>query len=251
MPSAHSKIWATRRTEPPEDFAAASRATLRRGRRRRLGPSSKSCSSSSSRNTPRRDRQETLGQRRRALSGRLLMRARHAPPASASVVDCAVAMAVRPCSPTATAGELDEAAGSGETVRLEVQADRRPFDRDGWAAGRARCLGSTASRPHRGRLLVGFRSAGRAARIGAARDGALPSRAAHPEPPTCCSASRFRLLAAQTLLHYPALWWASVRGRVPLHVSVTAGAGGVTMIAGPGRGREVDHAVGRAERAVR
>ena len=46
--------------------------------------------------------------------------------------------------------------------------------------------------------------------------------------------TRFRLLAAQTLLHYPALWWASVRGRVPLHVSVTASAGGVTMIAGPG-----------------
>ena len=46
-------------------------------------------------------------------------------------------------------------------------------------------------------------------------------------------ASRFRLLATQTLLHYPALWWASLRGRVPLHVSVTSGAGGVTMIAGP------------------
>ena len=46
--------------------------------------------------------------------------------------------------------------------------------------------------------------------------------------------ARFRLLAAQTLLHYPALWWASVHGRVPLHVSVTSGAGGVTMIAGPG-----------------
>ena len=46
--------------------------------------------------------------------------------------------------------------------------------------------------------------------------------------------ARFRLLAAQTLLHYPALWWASLRGRVPLHVSVTAGADGVTMIAGPG-----------------
>ena len=46
--------------------------------------------------------------------------------------------------------------------------------------------------------------------------------------------ARFRLLAAQTLLHYPALWWACARGRVPLHVSVTAGAEGVTMLAGPG-----------------
>ena len=46
-------------------------------------------------------------------------------------------------------------------------------------------------------------------------------------------AGRFRLLAAQTLLHYPALWWASLRGRAPLHVCVTAGPGGVTMLAGP------------------
>ncbi len=46
-------------------------------------------------------------------------------------------------------------------------------------------------------------------------------------------ASRSRLLAAQTLLHYPTLWWASRRGRVPLHVSVTSGTAGVTMIAGP------------------
>ena len=45
--------------------------------------------------------------------------------------------------------------------------------------------------------------------------------------------SRFRLLAAQTLVHYPALWWASQHGRVPLHVSVTSAPGGVTMIAGP------------------
>jgi hypothetical protein len=45
--------------------------------------------------------------------------------------------------------------------------------------------------------------------------------------------SRFRLLATQTLLHYPALWWASRRGRVPLHVSVSSGPGGVLMIAGP------------------
>ena len=48
-------------------------------------------------------------------------------------------------------------------------------------------------------------------------------------------ASRFRLLAVQTLVHYPALWWAaSQRGRVPLHVSVSFGADGVNMIAGPG-----------------
>src|SRR5260370_16168218 len=33
----------------------------------------------------------------------------------------------------AAAGELSEADASDETVRLRVQADRRPFDRDRWA----------------------------------------------------------------------------------------------------------------------
>jgi hypothetical protein len=47
-------------------------------------------------------------------------------------------------------------------------------------------------------------------------------------------AGRFGLLAGQTLLHYPALWRAGWRGRVPLHAAVCATAGGVVMLAGPG-----------------
>ena len=47
------------------------------------------------------------------------------------VVDCDVAW-LSTLLADAVAGELAETAGSGETVRLQVQADRRPFDRDGW-----------------------------------------------------------------------------------------------------------------------
>src|SRR6266581_2801590 len=60
-------------------------------------------------------------------------------------------------------------------------------------AGRARRLGRTTSRPHRGRLLVWFRSPGGSARIGAARRCPLPSRTAHPG---CQHAARRAVQAA-------------------------------------------------------
>jgi len=157
------------------------------------------------------------------------------------LVDCAVGW-VSKLLADATAGELTEArpAGAtaeagpdGETVRLEIEADSRPFDRDGWTLiGR----GAWAATP---RTLIedacssGFdlqvEPRGSVLRVAARYRPAARTRAAN-----IVLRARFRLLAAQTLLHYPALWWASVRGRVPLHVSVTAGVNGVTMLAGPG-----------------
>ena len=46
--------------------------------------------------------------------------------------------------------------------------------------------------------------------------------------------SRFALLAGQTLVHYPALWRAGWRDRVPLHVAVLRSADATPMLAGPG-----------------
>jgi hypothetical protein len=147
-------------------------------------------------------------------------------------VDCDVAW-LSTLLAEATAGELAEAAGPGETVRLRVQADRRPFGRDGWdLIGR----GAWAAPPRA--LIEDACSSGFDLAV-EARGPVLHVTARYRPPPRTRAANtllgaRFRLLTAQTLLHYPALWWAAVRGRVPLHVSVTAGAGGVTMIAGPG-----------------
>lgn len=45
---------------------------------------------------------------------------------------------------------------------------------------------------------------------------------------------RRRALEAQVLLHYPALWWAGVRGLSPLHAAVIDVDGVVVMLAGPG-----------------
>ena len=60
VPTAHPKIWATRAHRAAARFRRAPRAPLRRGRRRRLDPRSRSCSSGSCRSTCRRDRTETL-----------------------------------------------------------------------------------------------------------------------------------------------------------------------------------------------
>ncbi|HEY2041954.1 MAG TPA: hypothetical protein VGH11_04690 [Jatrophihabitans sp.] len=44
---------------------------------------------------------------------------------------------------------------------------------------------------------------------------------------------RFSLLAGQTLVHYPALWRAGWRGRVPLHAGLLAASDGVPLLVGP------------------
>ncbi|SRR6266487_1478782 len=132
-----------------------------------------------------------------------------------------------------TAGELSEAPADGQSVHLQVQAERGPFDASGWTLiGR----GAWADPPRA--LLTDACSSGFDLLI-EPRNTVLHVTARYrPAPPTRAAniglGTRFRLLATQTLLHYPALWWAAQRGRVPLHVSVISGQGGVTMIAGPG-----------------
>jgi hypothetical protein len=47
-------------------------------------------------------------------------------------------------------------------------------------------------------------------------------------------ASRFLLLARQVLIQNPILWWASVRGRAPLHAVACTAGDPVVLLAGPG-----------------
>jgi hypothetical protein len=132
-----------------------------------------------------------------------------------------------------TGGELAEATTTNPAVHLEVQASSRPFSRAGCTVvGRGVWVN-----PH-STLIADACASGFDLRV-EPRGSMLHVTARYrPRPATRAAnvllASRFRLLATQTLVHYPALWWASLRGRVPLHVSVTSGTGGVTMIAGPG-----------------
>jgi hypothetical protein len=131
-----------------------------------------------------------------------------------------------------TGGGLAEATPADATVRLEMQADRRPFSRSGSALiGR-----DVWATPHFA-LIADACSSGFDMRIDPRGSTLHVAARYRPRPAirgaNLLLATRFRLLAAQTLLHYPALWWASLRGRVPLHVSVTSWGGGVAMIAGP------------------
>jgi hypothetical protein len=147
------------------------------------------------------------------------------------VVDCAVPR-VEALLAAATAGEMSQAARPDGTVYLDIQGNRRPFDRAGWtlisrgvwAASSQVLLTDACSSGFD--LLV--EPTGSVLHVTARYRPAPRARAAN-----MLLAGRFRLLAAQTLMHYPALWWASLRGRVPLHVSVMASPGGVTMLAGP------------------
>jgi hypothetical protein len=147
-------------------------------------------------------------------------------------VDCAIPR-LTALLEAGTGGELPEATAAGETVHLEVQAERQPFESHEWTLiGR----GAWAAPPRA--LIVNACSSGFDLLI-EPRGRTLQVAARYrPEPATRAAnmvlAGRFRLLAAQTLLHYPALWWAAQRGKAPLHVSVTAGPCGVTMLAGPG-----------------
>jgi hypothetical protein len=147
-------------------------------------------------------------------------------------VDCALPWATALLT-AATAGELSgTGTGAAATVHLEVQASRAPFDRPGALIAR----GVWASAP---RVLLADACGSGFDLLAEPRGTTLHVAARYRPAPRTRAANmllgdRFRLLAAQTLLHYPALWWASQRGRVPLHVSVTAGAGGVSMLAGPG-----------------
>ena len=45
--------------------------------------------------------------------------------------------------------------------------------------------------------------------------------------------ARFQLLARAALLQYPAMWWASTRGAVPLHAAVLSADGVAMLLAGP------------------
>jgi hypothetical protein len=119
------------------------------------------------------------------------------------------------------------------TVRVCVEADRKPFPVTGWTslARDAWC--------RNGQLVIrdvatsGFD-------LYARHDGSVPDLVLRWRPPNRTRAAalvlrqRARLLTRAVLLQYPALWAASTRGRAPLHAAaLTAGSQGAVLLAGP------------------
>ena len=128
--------------------------------------------------------------------------------------------------------------GYRPTVHLRVEASRAVFPVDGlrtitrgaWSDGRRTVLRNTGGSGFDLGLKVEPGELADATLAVAARyRPAVPTRAAN-----AVLAGRFGLLAGQVLVHYPVLWRAGWRGRVPLHVAVVATSEGTALLAGPG-----------------
>jgi hypothetical protein len=129
------------------------------------------------------------------------------------------------------AGEL-----RGEDVHaaatVHVEADRRPFDTTRW-----RLLTRGAWERDGELVLTDVCTTGFDLRV--THDAGRPAFTFRwrPRPRSRAAAwalrSRFHLLARAALIQFPALWWASVLGRAPLHASAVETAGGSLLVAAP------------------
>ncbi|WP_214325144.1 hypothetical protein [Nonomuraea sediminis] len=119
------------------------------------------------------------------------------------------------------------------TVRLRIEDSTEPFSRAGMSVLTRGAHGDGS------RVLLADACSSGFDLLAEAEDDVLTVRARYRPAPKTRAAntvlrSRFRLLAGQTLVHYPVLWRAGWRGRAPLHVSVVGTAGRTVMLAGPG-----------------
>jgi hypothetical protein len=144
-------------------------------------------------------------------------------------VDCASAwVAQLVAGAVGAAPPVDHAA----TVRLQVDSTGAPFSRTGmrpvtrgaWSDGLRTVLVDACASGFD--LLV---TTGEHLEVTARYRPSSAVRAAN-----LALGNRFRLLAGQVLVHYPVLWRAGWRGRVPLHASVVRGPAGTPLLAGPG-----------------
>jgi hypothetical protein len=120
------------------------------------------------------------------------------------------------------------------TVHLRVEADRAPFRRTG-----LRPVTRGAYSNGTNTVLCDVGGSGFDVLITVTPTDELVVTARYRPGRTALAANlalrrRFELLAGQVLVHYPVLWRAGWRGRVPLHASVARLATGTVLIAGPG-----------------
>jgi len=127
------------------------------------------------------------------------------------------------------------------TVRIRIEADRAAFPVDGlrtitrgaWSDQRRTVLANAGGSGFDLQLEVEPAGSGDGAdatlAVAARYRPGVSTRAAN-----AALAGRFALLAGQVLVHYPVLWRAGWRGRVPLHVAVVATSHGTALLAGPG-----------------
>ena len=128
---------------------------------------------------------------------------------------------------------LDVDDDAATTVRLVIEADQRPFPEEGaavltrgaWVCDGAVVFGDACASG----FALRIRPCGSELVVHARYRPTRQVRAA-----SLVLRSRFHLIARAVLMQYPALWWAGVRGRAPLHVCALTTTSGVALLAGPG-----------------
>jgi hypothetical protein len=134
-------------------------------------------------------------------------------------------------------GELRSTDDAEPTIRISVDAVRRPFEVHGWN------LLTRGAWQRNGEVVIqNVCTSGFDLHFSLA--SGVPEFTYRWRPPLRDRAaarllrSRFHLLARAALFQYPALWWAGTRGRAPLHASgATAGRSVAMLTAASGVGR--------------
>jgi hypothetical protein len=129
--------------------------------------------------------------------------------------------------------ELVKVGTTSSSIRIRIEAERRPFDVRGWVP-------LTRGAWHReGRVVMEDPcTAGFDMLASCDDDGARFTFRWRPNPRSRAAGlalrSRFHLLARAVLVQYPAMWWAGARGRAPLHASAFSTGAVTPLLAGPG-----------------
>lgn len=141
-------------------------------------------------------------------------------------VDRLVASALGPSQGATTVGAGDA------PVSIVVEDARSPIDTRGWTT-----LGRDAWHRDGQVVIRDVATSGFDVRVSVTEDGPRFVYRWRPPPRTRAASmllrTRARLLARAILLQYPALWWASTRGRVPLHAPAVGLEWGAALLAGP------------------
>jgi hypothetical protein len=132
----------------------------------------------------------------------------------------------------AAGGELESHSDTEGAVRVNVEAERSPFPTEGWNVLARDARDKGGSVVIRNVCTTGFDLHATCTELGV--DFTYRWRPAARERATgALLRSRFHLLARAALIQYPALWWAGVEGRAPLHASACTVEGSTPLVTAP------------------
>lgn len=135
------------------------------------------------------------------------------------------------CIEEGSAGELGDGGAADASILVHVESEARAFDTRGWDF-----LTRGAWRRDGEVVIENACTSGFDVRVECSRLRAEFTYRWRPPRRERVAArvlrSRFHLLARAVLIQYPALWWAGMRGRAPLHVSACAVPAGTPLLSG-------------------